>query len=39
MDREEEERYGLALERLGQIHKEHSVPVIFRDFFSGKRLF
>ena len=39
MDREEEERYGLALERLGQIHKEHSVPVIFRDFFQREASF
>ena len=39
MDREEEERYGLALERLGQIQKEHSVPVIFRDFFQREASF
>ncbi len=39
MDREEEERYGLALERIGQIHGEYSVPVIFRDFFQKEASF
>ena len=39
MEREEEERYGLALERIGQIRQEYSVPVIFRDFFQKEASF
>ena len=36
---EEEERYALALERIGQIHGDRSVPVIFREFFEKEASF
>lgn len=36
---QEEERYSLALARIGQIYSDNSVPVIYRDFFEKEAAF